>query len=90
VSSLPHRGGVCCTKVPIEVVAPLSVALYGDAAVVTRSTVLEFGPQIERELPLVHVLPTVHVVLMVSASVPLTDLAPHRGGSPTALHDVLC
>jgi hypothetical protein len=35
VSSLPHRSGVCCTEVTVEVATPLSVALVGDAAILS-------------------------------------------------------
>jgi hypothetical protein len=45
-SSLPHRGGVCRTKVPIEVAAPLPATPDGDAAVLTQATTLKFSPQI--------------------------------------------
>jgi hypothetical protein len=41
--SLPHRGGVQCIEVPIEVVAPLSLALDGDAAILTRVEMLELA-----------------------------------------------
>jgi hypothetical protein len=34
-SSLPHRGGVRRTEVPIEVTTPLTAALDGDVAVLT-------------------------------------------------------
>jgi hypothetical protein len=43
---LPHRGGVHRIEVPIEVATPLSMALNGDATVLTRVAMLEFGPQI--------------------------------------------
>jgi hypothetical protein len=49
-SSLPHRGGVHCIKVPIKVTTlaavPLPLVLDGDAAVLTQVTTLKFGPQI--------------------------------------------
>jgi hypothetical protein len=48
VSSLPHRCGVFRTEVIVEVVAPLSVAFDGDAAILTRAAVLGFGLQVSR------------------------------------------
>jgi hypothetical protein len=47
-SILPHKGGVHRTKVPIEIAAPLMLALDGDAVILTRAATLEFGPQIHR------------------------------------------
>jgi hypothetical protein len=34
-TSLPHRGGVQRTKVPVKVAAPLPLALDGDATILT-------------------------------------------------------
>jgi hypothetical protein len=49
---LPHRDGVHHIKVPIEVttlvVAPLPLALDGDAVDLARVMALELGPQIHR------------------------------------------
>jgi hypothetical protein len=38
----------------------------------------------------VRVVPTTHMALSVSTSVPLTSLAPHRGGSPAAPREAMC
>jgi hypothetical protein len=46
VSGLPHKGGVHHTEVTIEVAAPLTAALDGDASILTWVMMFEFGPQI--------------------------------------------
>jgi hypothetical protein len=45
---LPRRGGFKRTEVPVEIAAPLTVMLDGDAAILTRMATLELGLQIHR------------------------------------------
>jgi hypothetical protein len=47
-SSLPHRGGVHRTEDLVDIAVLLSLALDGDAVILTRAAMLEFSLQINR------------------------------------------